>query len=70
MSTLEADALGRRVLAALDLADFGVELTELRLQREHPAASPDEIRRLLAAWLRDRPADAAEPAPAVARPAR
>ena len=49
--------LGKRLLASLDMWEFGVELTELRFRREHPEASDPEIQAMVRAWLRGRPAD-------------
>ena len=59
MSANQAEELGKRLLASLDMWEFGVELTELRFRREHPEASDPEIQALVQAWLRERPADGA-----------
>lgn len=53
----EPEALGQRLLASLEMWEFGVELTELRLRRENPGASDAEIRAMTKDWLRSRPAD-------------
>jgi hypothetical protein len=39
----------------LDLFETGLELMRQNLRRRHPDATPNEIERLLADWLRDRP---------------
>ena len=57
MTTNEEEKLGQRLLASLDMWEFGVELTELRFRREHPEASDAEIQAMVQAWLRARPAD-------------
>jgi hypothetical protein len=59
VSTNPADEAGKRLLASLDMWEFGVELTQLRFRREHPEASDCEIRAMVRAWLRGRPADGA-----------
>ena len=59
MGVDQADELGKRLLASLDMWEFGVELTELRFRREHPEASDSEIQARIRAWLRGRPADGA-----------
>lgn len=59
MSANQAEELGKRLLASLDMWEFGVELTELRFRRENPEASDGEIQAMIQAWLRERPADGA-----------
>jgi hypothetical protein len=44
-----------RLRAALDLFEDGVAMMRASLRRRHPAASEDEMRRLLREWLYDRP---------------
>jgi hypothetical protein len=44
-----------RLRQAFELFEFGVEMMAANLRRRHPAASPEEIERLLEAWLADRP---------------
>ena len=41
--------------AALDLFETGVTLMRQNLRREYPAATPAEVERRLADWLRTRP---------------
>ena len=55
METPSPAVLGDRLLQALELWEFGVEMTALRLKAENPGASPDDIERLVQKWLRDRP---------------
>jgi len=52
MAETEAAARGRRLLASLEMWEYGVELTRLRLRREDPGASPAEIESRLRVWLR------------------
>ena len=40
---------------AFEMFEFGVEMMAANLRRRHPHASPDEIERLLEAWLLERP---------------
>jgi hypothetical protein len=55
-----------RLRIALDLHDAGVAMMRQNLRRQHPAASEQEIERMLAAWLRERPG--AEHGDAVGKP--
>lgn len=54
-------ATARRFRQALDLMDAGISMQRARLRREHPEADEAEIRRLLRAWLLDRPGDSDGP---------
>jgi hypothetical protein len=47
--------LGSRLRFALELAHTGVVIMRQNLRREHPHATPEEIERLLDAWLSTRP---------------
>jgi hypothetical protein len=42
------------ILTALDLVEFGLEVTLCRLRREHPGASEADIRERYLSWLRER----------------
>jgi hypothetical protein len=44
-----------RLFAAFELFEFGVDMMAARLRRLHPDASPQDIERLLEAWLLERP---------------
>ena len=44
-----------RLEQALELADLAEEMLLLRLRREHPDASPDEIEQMVQAWYLLRP---------------
>jgi hypothetical protein len=55
-----------RLNHALALFEFGESIQREQLRRRHPDASPDEIERMLVAWLRDRPG--AEHGDAAGRP--
>lgn len=44
-----------RLRTALELADAGIELMRLNLQRSNPDASVEDIEGLLVAWIRLRP---------------
>jgi hypothetical protein len=44
-----------RLLAAFELFEFGVEMMAATLRRRHPEASPEQIERMLEAWLQERP---------------
>lgn len=45
----------RRFRLALDLYDAGEAMTIARWRREDPTRTEDDLRRLLGAWLADRP---------------
>ena len=57
-----------RLLAALDLFEFGVEMMAATLRRRHPEASADQIERMLDAWLQERPGAEDGDAPGVPVP--
>ena len=44
-----------RLALTFELFEFGVEMMAANLRRRHPDATPDEIERLLEAWLAERP---------------
>jgi hypothetical protein len=44
-----------RIEQALELAEIAEEMSRLRLRRERPHASDDEIDALVARWYGDRP---------------
>lgn len=44
-----------RLALTFELFEFGVEMMAANLRRRHPGATPDEIERLLEAWLAERP---------------
>jgi hypothetical protein len=46
---------GERLAMTFELFEFGVEMMAANLRRRHPGATPDEIERLLEAWLAERP---------------
>jgi hypothetical protein len=50
-----AETLRERLLATFEMFDFGVDMMAANLRRRHPDASPEEIERLLDAWLLERP---------------
>jgi hypothetical protein len=50
-----AETLRDRLFATFDLFEFGVGMMAANLRRRHPGASPQEIERLLDAWLIERP---------------
>jgi len=41
-----------RLLLAFDLYEAGEQMMRLKLRREHPLASPEEIERRIISWLR------------------
>lgn len=45
----------QRLEQALELADLAEEMMRLKLRRDHPAASEEEIEHLLDEWFLDRP---------------
>lgn len=55
MAKPSAETLRDRLLAAFEMFDFGVEMMAANLRRRHPRASPEEIERLIDAWLLERP---------------
>lgn len=54
MST-ERDLAIQRLHTAFDLFEAGCEMKRMALRREHPQLGDEDIRRLIAAWLRDKP---------------
>ncbi|TMQ08061.1 MAG: hypothetical protein E6J90_41535 [Deltaproteobacteria bacterium] len=50
-----AETLRDRLLATFEMFELGVEMMAANLRRRHPDASPEEIERLLDAWLLERP---------------
>jgi hypothetical protein len=57
-----------RLIATFEMFEFGVEMMAATLRRRHPQSSPDEIERLLEAWLLERPGAEAGDAPGVPIP--
>jgi hypothetical protein len=51
----EEETLADRLIMTFELFEFGVEMMAANLRRRHPGATPDEIERLLEAWLAERP---------------
>jgi hypothetical protein len=51
----EEETLADRLLMTFELFEFGVEMMAANLRRRHPGATPEEIERLLEAWLAERP---------------
>lgn len=51
----EQDLAIQRLHTAFDLFEAGCEMKRAAFQREHPELSVDDISKLLAAWLRDKP---------------
>ncbi len=49
------DELVTRLFETLDLCETGIRLMEQNLRRRHPDATPEELDRLLDAWLATRP---------------
>lgn len=45
----------QRFRTALELFDAGCEMKRMALRRQHPDLGEDALRRLLGAWLRDKP---------------
>ena len=50
-----AETLRDRLLATFEMFELGVDMMAANLRRRHPDASPEEIERLLDAWLAERP---------------
>jgi len=48
--------LRERLLDAIDLMEFGIELMRQNLQRRHPEASEEEINAMLQSWQFEEPA--------------
>lgn len=51
----DGDTAKDRLLAAFELFEFGVEMKAAALRRRHPDAAPEQIERMLEAWLQERP---------------
>lgn len=51
----DEETLADRLALTFELFEFGVEMMAANLRRRHPGATPDEIERLLEAWLAERP---------------
>ena len=49
------DTASSRLRTAMDLFAAGEDMMRLKLARDNPALDADEIERLLAQWLRQRP---------------
>lgn len=47
--------MGERLLAALDLMEFSIELMRQNIARELPDAPPEKIEEELARWLIEQP---------------
>ncbi|GEM_PF-1991648 len=63
----ESEATARRLRQAVEMADAGLAMMRLNLQRDHPEASADELESLFRDWLFSRPG--AEHGDACGRPA-
>jgi hypothetical protein len=50
-----AETLRDRLLTAFEMFEFGVNMMAANLRRRHPDASPEEIDRMVDAWLLERP---------------
>ena len=50
----------QRLRTALDLFEAGCEMKRMALRRQHPDLEPEEVDRLLGAWLRDKQMPLAE----------
>lgn len=50
-----------RFRAGLEMHRTGMQMLRMRLQREHPAASREQITEMINAWLRRRPLDGPSP---------
>jgi hypothetical protein len=53
----DLESAAERLRIALDLQVAGIDMQRCRLRREHPAATPDEVERMLTEWLLSRPGD-------------
>lgn len=51
----DAAILRDRLIAAFEMFELGVEMMAANLRWRHPQAPPEEIERLLDAWLLERP---------------
>lgn len=60
-----AETLRDRLLATFEMFDFGVEMMAANLRRRHPDAAPEDIERMLDAWLLERPGAEEGDAPGV-----
>lgn len=50
-----AETLRDRLIAAFEMFELGVDMMAANLRRRHPHASPEEIERMIDAWLLERP---------------
>jgi len=50
---LTINSLQTRLLAAIDMVDFGIQLMRHNLTRQNPHASLEEIEGMLQAWLNE-----------------
>ena len=51
----DPETLRDKLLATFEMFELGVEMMAANLRRRHPRATPEEIERLLDAWLLERP---------------
>lgn len=51
----DTETLRDKLLATFEMFELGVEMMAANLRRRHPHATPEEIERLLDAWLLERP---------------
>jgi hypothetical protein len=51
----ESSSSARRLEAALELFDSGVDLMRQNLRRRYPSDSAEEVERRLSGWLSERP---------------
>ena len=49
------ETAARRLEIALDLADLAVEMYEMKVRREEPALTAEQLAARVAAWRRSRP---------------
>jgi hypothetical protein len=50
-----SEDLGKKLLLALEMFDFGVAIKEQSLRRDHPELSDEEVKERLREWLHTRP---------------
>jgi Rv0078B-related antitoxin len=51
----DSETPGDRLMQAFEMFEFGVEVMAASLRRRYPTADPEQIERLIEAWLADRP---------------
>lgn len=51
----DRDLAIQRLHTAFDLFEAGCEMKRMALRREHPQLGDEEVSRLIAAWLQDKP---------------